>query len=353
MRVFVIAATLWIAACGHIVPARLTGTGHAFDFQKPGCQAHLETDPTKIEVRSLGSGGLYVRWRNEAILIGPQFSNPGLWKAAIGRGEFETERIQTALAEFDPVPVRAILIGHSHYDHIGDLPVVAREEIAKDARLYVNATGDKLLSAYPDLQSRATIMRAGDVFELSPSFRVRVIASTHAPQICRWTVFPCVYGAGEVPDAWTKEWNRQRLHAFRGGETFAFDVEVHDETTTRFRVYYNDASAPTPKGLIAGDFDLAVLTMPQWNFVRDYPRDLLRVLQPCHVLASHWENFFRRDDERYRYVPNLSNGSAAAFLTIAATEARGGGAPVNDVCGVKTDRYTMAVPRSVLWFAPR
>ncbi|HEY0371339.1 MAG TPA: MBL fold metallo-hydrolase [Thermoanaerobaculia bacterium] len=353
MRAFSIAAMLLLAACGHVVPASLTGTPGPFDFKKPGCTAHLDTDDTKVEVRYLGSGGLYVRWRNEAILVGPQFSNPGLLSAQFGRAHFDEPRIRAAIRELGAVPVRAILVGHSHYDHIGDLPIVALEPNVEKARIYVNATGDKLLNAYPDLQSRATIMQAGDAFELSPSFRVHVLASAHAPQVCRWPFFPCVYGAGEVPRAWTTQWNENWLSSFLGGETFAFDIEVRDESGTRFRIYYNDASASTPAGQTTGDFDLAVLTLPQWNYVRDYPRDLLRVLHPKHVLVSHWDNFFRRDDEQYRYVPNLSNRSAAGFLRVVQAEVSGGWAPVNEVCGVKTERFTMAVPRSVLLFKGR
>jgi hypothetical protein len=94
--------------------------------------------------------------------------------------------------------------------------------------------------------------------------------------------------------------------------------------------------------------------MVQWWWVRDYPCDLLFVLRPRHMLVSHWENFFIRKHNSFPFVPNLSNRSAAEFLRIVKSHmAVGGGAPTNEVCGVKTEHYTMPVPRSPLWFEPR
>jgi L-ascorbate metabolism protein UlaG (beta-lactamase superfamily) len=353
MRALLTAAVLLLAGCGHVIPGSLTGDGQPFDFKSPPCKPEIPANnPEKVEVRYLGSGGLYVRWRGEAILVGPQFSNPGLIRAGLGRSRFDETRIRTALDQLGPAPVRAILAGHSHYDHIGDVPIVAVHPRAEHARIYVNATGEKMLSAYPDLQSRTTIIRAGDQLDLSPSFRVRVITSGHAPQLCPGNFFPCVYGAGEVSEAWTSEWKKHRLRTFLGGQTFAFDIEVHDGDTTRFRIYYNDSSAGSPLGQTIGDFDLAVLTLAQWKWVRDYPRDLLLVLHPSHVLISHWDNFFSTDDDHFPFVANLSNRSAAQFLGIVKKHAGGVGAPENKVCGVKTDWYTMPVPRSVLLFQP-
>lgn len=354
MRALLAAAVLILAGCGHVVPGSLTGDGKPFDFKFPPCKADLAAaNPEKVEVRYLGSGGLYVRWRDEAILLGPQFSNPGLIRAGLGRSRFDEARIRAALDQLGPSPVRAILAGHSHYDHIGDVPIVAVHPRAEQARIYVNATGGKMLGAYPSLQARTTIIHPGDRFDPSPSFRVRVLRSGHAPQLCPWNFFPCVYGAGEVSEAWTTEWKHHRLRTFRGGQTLAFDIEVRDGNTTRFRLYYNDSSAGSPLGQTTGDFDLAVLTLAQWRWVRDYPRDLLLALRPRHVLVSHWDNFFSTDEEHFPFVANLSNRSAAQFLGIVKEHAGGGGAPENVVCGVKTDWYTMPVPRAVLLFAPR
>jgi hypothetical protein len=95
MRSLLTAALLLLAGCGHVVPGSLTGTGQPFDFKELDCHAYLDTDSAKVEVRYLGSGGLFVRWRDEAILVGPQFSNPGYVRVLLRNAAFDEPRIRS------------------------------------------------------------------------------------------------------------------------------------------------------------------------------------------------------------------------------------------------------------------
>lgn len=339
------------AGCGHVIPGSLTG-GAPFDFAHHACTASKDTDPARVEVRSLGSGGVYVRWRDDAILIGASFSNPGLLRAYRGRLKFEPAQIER-LQDLDLKRVRAIFAGHSHYDHIGDLPIVARDYLP-GVPVYVNQSGVNMLSAYP-IDARTLV--ANDPIPVPPSITVTPIISEHAPQVCRWRRFPlCRYAVGEVREPWTTPWPQHRLSTMLGGKTFAFVIELRDGDTLRYRIYYNDSSAGAPLGQIAdGDIDLAILCMAQWNWVRDYPGALLANLKPRHVLVSHWDDFFRKDGERSAFVPNLSNRNAARFLRKLSDGpyVSGSTRPTNAVCGVSTARWTMAVPGSSLLFDPR
>ncbi len=96
-----------------------------------------------------------------------------------------------------------------------------------------------------------------------------------------------------------------------------------------------------------------MLTLAQWKWVRDYPHHLLTSFSARHALISHWDNFFSKSDRHFPFVANLSDKSAAEFLAIVEKSTSGGGAPTNEVCGVKHDHYTMAIPRSSLLFEPR
>ena len=46
--------------------------------------------------------------------------------------------------------VQAVLVGHSHYDHLADVPVVLLEH-ARTASVLVNRSGANMLSAFPSL----------------------------------------------------------------------------------------------------------------------------------------------------------------------------------------------------------
>ena len=343
-RAFVLAGAMFLAGCGHIIPAELTGTGKPFDFARHPCHPYQDADAAKVEVRTHGSGGALIRWRGQSLLLGASFSNPNPLRAYFWRGRGNDALIDAVLHGDENI--RAIFAGHSHYDHIGDLPAVARR--FPGAKIYLNASGVNIVHGERlDVQP----IRKGDTIPVSDAFRVRAIESGHAPQLCPRNHFPCTYAPHGVEQARTAPMSRQRLRTMRGGEALAFDIELLGEGgDTRFRIYYNDSSASSPLGQTAGPFDLTILTMAQWRWVRDYPRDLLRVLQPRHVLVSHWDYFFRPSTENSKFVPFLNAGGFLRVVNDVVPESDA--TPTNPVCGVTTKRYTMAVPGSSLLFNP-
>lgn len=342
----VLAVAALLAGCGHLIPAELTGTGMQFDFAQHPCHPYQDADSGKVEVRTLGSGGALIRWRGETLLLGASYSNPGLLRAYAWRGRANDALIDDALHGVENV--RAVFAGHSHYDHIGDLPAVARR--FPDAKIYLNTSGVNIVAG--ERLNVQQPVRGGDTILVSDAFCVKAIESGHAPQLCRWNRFPCTYASRGVEKARTAPMSRQRLRTMRGGDPLAFAVELRGERgETRFRIYYNDSSASSPLGQTPGPFDLAILTMAQWRWARDYPRDLLVTLQPRHVLVSHWDYFFRPATENSKFVPRLH---ADGFLRVVNDLVPESDAtPTNPVCGVTTKRYTMAVPGSSLLFNPR
>jgi L-ascorbate metabolism protein UlaG (beta-lactamase superfamily) len=327
------------AGCGHMLP----GTSHC---QEP------PHDREKVELRYLGSGGIYLRWRDDAILVGPSFSNPNPLRARFLRVKPNEHRIDAALQGIEIQRVRAIFAGHSHYDHIGDIPIVGSKYVP-NADIYVNAFGVRMLAGEPGLQGRVREIKVDDPIDVSPSIRVRAVVSGHAPQICRWQRFPCVYANGAMDADWTEPITKHRLAAMNGGQTLALVIELCDGDVVRYRIYYNDASADSPLGQTTGDFDLAILCIAQWNWVRDYPRDLLAVLKPRHVVISHWDNFFVAARQSARPVPLLTQGSIARFQRVIDTYVRADAGPVSPVCGVRQTHWTMPAPASTMLFNPR
>ena len=325
-----------VGGCAHTLP----GTEH--------CTAP-DPDPNKVELRYLGSGGIYLRWREDAILIGPSFSNPNPIRARFLRVKPNAERVRKALEHVELQRVRAIFAGHSHYDHIADIPLI-RKTI--DVPVYVNAAGQRMLAG-EGLKNVHKLIVGEPV--VAGAFRVRAVASGHAPQICKWRRFPCVYAAGpEFESDWTTPLTKHRLAAMRGGQTFALVIELLDGNEARFRIYYNDASPDSPLGQTVGDFDLAILTIAQWQWARDYPRDLLSVLCPRHVLVSHWDNFFKESMQTSRAVPFLTTKSVNRFTEIVedyVTSTDAG--PVTPVCGDGQKMWTMPAPASTMLFRPR
>lgn len=259
-----------------------------------------------VEVTYLGAGGFLIRHRDEtrginrAIMTGPFFSNPGILRSLLG---FPIAADPARITEFLPPvgDVKAILVGHSHYDHLMDTIHVA-EHSAPQAILYGNDTMVHIVNAVPALRSRVVSLesKAGDSeikgqWEYLADRRMRVMAlrSEHAPQFLGVRAFE-----GNVDqDLATLPAN---AYGWKGGRTLAFLIDVlgADETPL-LRFHYQDAASTHPLGfpppidtIGSRPVDVALLCVASFEEVSQYPEALIARLAPRHVVLAHWENFF-------------------------------------------------------------
>jgi glyoxylase-like metal-dependent hydrolase (beta-lactamase superfamily II) len=368
-----ILASLICAACGHVIRGEFAPNhfGREVDFRHPGCDASgrpAGTPPGDVLVRYLGAGGLYLEWQGVSLLASPFFSNPGRLRAPFARLSASRVRIDGGLKGMDLKDVRAILVGHSHYDHLADVPDVA-ERFCPNARLYVNRSGANVLAGLVPLKGRVGCLedpeqkgwirlhddeaRGGRELPI----RFQAVETEHAPLF--WHL---PWSPGEVKQAWDKGWDGRRFRQLRVGQPFAFVIDLLDPDNpkqVRFRIYYQDAASPENKGYPdledEVDYDLAVLCMASFRYVKNAPGGLLGKLQPRHVMVTHYEDFFRDPQKPLRFVPLLTDGLANEFLgrvrtSLAGIETRG---PVDPVCGPSSPTATMPLPGEWLRFHPR
>lgn len=378
------AAGLLAGACGHSLgPGLAANHPDGFDFREPPCEPATapagEAAPWRageasldgeVSVLYLGAGGLYVGWRGEAVLMAPFFSNPGLLETGLSPMRWRWGAIGRGLEGVPLARVGAILAGHSHYDHIGDLPVVAGE-LAPWTRLYLNRSGANALEAYPRLRERTVVLedRPGEWLRLADAagrplpFRVRAVASEHAPHVDGITLW-----TGET-EASPRPWRRRRYPELEAGRTHAFVLDLlgpaaegddPEGGAVLFRIYYQDSASRAPAGVPPPElrerpYDLAVTVLASAHLVKPYPKELLEAIRPRHVLAIHYEDFFRPWEERRGFVPLLTRGRAEAFLARVDEALAAGGqelaGPVRTVCGPSTDGWT--VPLIEEWMAFR
>jgi hypothetical protein len=350
---------------GSVIPGDLTGDGKAFDFKNPPCQAAVTT-PTSgaVDVRYTGSGGVYIGWQGNAILLGPFFSNPGLIAAQFRNLHHDTDRIQQHMQALTGAPIRAILTGHSHYDHIGDVPIVARQ-YAPQAKIYTNSTGTRMLAAYSDLRGRLATIDEKTPISITDAagkevMRIRAVVSDHAPQLCSCRHWPCDYADCEIDKDWTTPFEQHKLREFCGGQAYAFVIDLMNGKNIVYRIYYNDAAPAAPLGIpddglsAEHPYDLAILCMASYDFAKQYPAKLLEAIKPRHVVLSHYEDFFSKSEGRWRFVPLLTDAKAARFLRELRDKhlVTNPLPPANKVCGPATSEWTMPVPAEQMLFQP-
>lgn len=347
-----------LAGCvHHTVRPGLVDGGPVYDLRHPPCDpAGPPADSAPADaalVRYLGSGGLYVRWQGEAVLISPFFSNPSLLRVGLGRMRPRPAAVERGLDGLDLAGVGAVLVGHSHYDHLGDLPLVA-ERLEPRAALLVNAAGALALQPYEELRRQVTVLeeRPADGFLLHDAagkplpFRLCAVPSAHAPHALGITVMN-----GPARD-FAAPWERYRYWRLRTGRPHAFVLDLleraDEAAASRFRILYFDAAADLPESLPPAAetaYDLAVLCMASASAVPPYPERLVAELAPRHVLAIHWENFMAPWERRRGFVPLLTRTRAETFLREVEESHPDGGrhlaGPESSACGPAGVGWTM------------
>jgi L-ascorbate metabolism protein UlaG (beta-lactamase superfamily) len=292
-------------------------------------------DETQLEVRFLGVGGFLLRRGSDAVLTAPLYSNPSLQVTTLGTVAPNQALVDQLTAGLPLDQVKAVLVGHAHYDHLMDVSAVF-DKLAPDARIYGNRSMQHILAAFAPDRSPAcggtpaqavTITRdrvfafddeAADVVDRRvcadviggpgawvpiPGARVRVraLCSEHPAQFIGYH-----FGLGSVdtdqcePPPSAGNWLE--------GQTLAYLIDFLDPSgKPAYRVYYQDAPTDAPVGHVPADVlaekrvDLALLCVGNYDQVADQPGAILRALSPRYAIGGHWESFFQ--DQTQPIVP--------------------------------------------------
>lgn len=137
-------------------------------------------EPGAVRFRWLGAAGIELALggeelanealATESLLIDPFFTRPPIWRLWFGRVAPNPARIPASLLRCDH-----ILVSHAHYDHLLDVPVIARRTLA---RVYGSANTCALLRVCSVPNEQIHKIHAGDTLTLG-SFGVDVLPARH------------------------------------------------------------------------------------------------------------------------------------------------------------------------------
>jgi len=286
------------------------------DLCRAGCR-------DSVDIVALGvSGFLIVPWRDttQLVLTPPAYSNPGALRVAVwdlvrgvrsnGPRVWDAVRRVSAADSARWARVRAVLVGHGHYDHLMDLPTLA--PWLPQATVFGSA------SVVNTLDPLRRTLRADSVrpwpesrtdLHIGSHVTARAIAWDHAPNLwdfgLRYTIAPGQQRAplGSLPGS---------ARGWRMGQVLAWSVDVHDaHGAVALRVFLHDAAATGEvvreaarvlERLPTARRTLSLVVPANYDNAAGYPDVLLATLQPDHVLLAHWEDFFRRPTQPLRIV---------------------------------------------------
>jgi hypothetical protein len=329
-----------------------------------GCSQPVCPDSDQVTVTYLGVSGFLIAFRGHVLMTAPMFSNPPLsrvgpeksypfWRAPTIRPD--TQLIERLLPDAAD-RASMILVGHSHYDHLLDVPYIATRR-ATTARIYGTPTMRHILMGAARLRENGERVRqipASDLgsatrvgrwyYDRDSAFRIMALTADHAPTF-RALGVTVTFAKGSLDrDLDTLP---RTAEAWRLGETYTYLIDVLRRGSNEpvFRIYYQDApnrapsGFPPPRAAIGRPVDLALLCLPTSRNVRPAaPDSLLRVLAPRYVVASHWESFFR--PQIYPLTLNPESHVAAFVQSLHRNLPR-------------TSHWVIPSPRTVLRFAVR
>jgi hypothetical protein len=261
-----------------------------------------------ISFTFLGAAGFLLKWRNQAILLSPFFSNPAFFKTGFGKIRTDKDRVDCFFKKYitkqDRNNIKAIIIAHSHHDHLMDVPYIVQKYFP-NSLIYCNKTGKHILSGFSHLKNSQKIIVLNDkqnqwIDIPETTIRIWPVKSKHAPHFLGLTL----YGGKLNNDRSTQP---KRACHWKMGETYAFIIDFLDsQGNIKFRIHYQDSPSDDKIGFPPDDltnFNLSILCSASFSQVSNYPLGILNRLKPDNIILGHWENFFRSPDKPVRTVP--------------------------------------------------
>ncbi len=263
-----------------------------------------------LRMTYLGTGGWIMEHGGQQVMAAPLFTNPGFVRTGTQDIASDSLEVDRYMGRYDVRDVRAILVGHAHYDHLMDVPRVATAH-APSARILGSSTVRNSLGTWSGLMGRVDVVEpfaadedhVGQWMAYGPGVRILPLRSLHGPHFDGLTLY-----GGTVDEPLARA--PRRATEWLEGHTFAFLVDFLDSAgDVVFRVYYQDAVAQPPFGfapaaLIAErPVDVAVLVPATFEEVAWHPEAIVANLRPRRILLGHWEDFFQPVERGAEPVP--------------------------------------------------
>ncbi len=335
-------AMVAVATCTSLAACHWVRTGDPRPF-RPVASTEIKTvgDCTttgscrdSVDIVAMGvSGFLFVPWRDstQLVMTPPSITNPTLWWTVFGNWLFgssaDTARIARRLRDLPAAGpdrlarVRAVLVGHGHYDHLMDLPYLARS--LPNATVYGSRSVVNTLNAVPafggavapasrlisvDSLAGVSAEKPGRSIAVSLNVRIRAIAWEHAPNFGHHVI-----ARGSV--ASLRSSLPRGLFGWKLGRVYAYAIDLLDSTgSVGSRIVVHDAGA-SPEVVrravaVIGTMPPArstvlIITAANFDQAPSYPDILLASQTPQHVLLGHWEDFFRSPETAERVVRGI------------------------------------------------
>lgn len=263
-----------------------------------------------VRVTWLGTAGFAIAHQAHVLLIDPYLTRPSLAHCL-----FRPLRPDTSLVQRYTPRADAVVLSHTHFDHVLDVPLIARQT---GARVFGSRSAVHLCrsAGLPDTQLVCVEPVAGSApqeADVGP-FHLRFWPSAHSALLLGRVPFP-----GDIADCADLP---LRTQGYRCGAVFAVEIEVASR-----RLVHIGSAELVERGWRIGPVDLALACVAGWTTTEQYPERVVTALSPGAVLLHHWDNFLRPLDRAARPFPAMRFAQLVDRLHAAAPGLRVGALP--------------------------
>ena len=235
----------------------------------------VPTGREPIDVSWMGTAGFRIEHAGYTVLIDPYLTRAPLWSCLRGPLASDVALVTGQLPRAD-----AIVAGHTHFDHVLDVPAIARHT---GARVFGSRSCAALCRAAGIAESHVVDVecahRHSEPFqvEIGP-FTLRFVPSVHSA-----FAFGRVPFIGDISDC---DQLPMRTEAYRCGAVFGVDIRVAG------RRIYHLGSADLLEANVSAEVDLLLMCVAGWTTTKRFAPRVMSALRPDAVWLSHWDDFF-------------------------------------------------------------
>jgi hypothetical protein len=292
---------------------------------QPALSTTISLNPSPanaVKVMYTGCGGLVVSAGTDAFITDPYYTGHGFWRTQFLKIKIDTHNTENIVRRIrdsmiDPSLIKSVLVTHSHFDHLEDLPwLLHKKKLVSGVRIVGSPSASCTLqnflagSIFTNADrfmfwQNPTQNVSGQWISVAPTISVMPIESAHAPH------FYCIHAMkGETKCHkflnFTDPESKTCPRRWREGRTYSYLVDILNPTTNdTLRIFIQTSASNPPYGfppaaeLGKKRVDVAFLCVASYAYVDNYPEALLSLLKPKKTVLIHWENFFSN-----MYKPN-------------------------------------------------
>ncbi|HWX74817.1 MAG TPA: MBL fold metallo-hydrolase [Solirubrobacteraceae bacterium] len=232
--------------------------------------------PSGLSIEWLGTAGYRVTFEGHTLLIDPYLTRVPLSATFRRTPALADPALHEQLLARDIGQVDGILVGHTHFDHAIDVPILTQRLAT---RAYGSDSLVRLMGLY-GLGERAVEVVPREAYELGP-FVVRFIPSLHSKLLLGYKVPFDGALSCEHLDALSPA-------QYKCGAVYAIQIKAGGTC-----VYHQGSANLIDEEVPAEGADIFLAGIAGRSFTDRYWDRVLRLLRPEVVVANHFDDFFR------------------------------------------------------------